>query len=320
MATMTLSNAADWLRERDHFLLITHRRPDGDTLCSAAGLAAGLRRLGKTVFLLENAEAAPNLKKYVSGYFAPEDFVPAHIVSVDIASEELYPENAAIYLGRVELAIDHHISNTGYAASSYITESSAACGEIVYTLLRELGVRIDPETASLLYIATATDTGCFSYANTTAMTLQIASELVTAGAPNGDLNKEFFRTKSKSRIALEVMVLESVDYYMDGSIAFVSVTREMLSRTGADETMLEDIAALPGQIEGVAAGITLREQPGGATKVSVRTNRTINANRICAEFSGGGHAMAAGCTIKAPIPEAKRMLLEAIERIRSEKK
>lgn len=310
---MNINETARWLKERDSFLFITHKRPDGDTLCSAAGLASGLRELGKKAYVMENPEATERYTKYMGSFFAPEDFVPEHIVSIDTASENMFTKNAMAYSGKVELSIDHHLSNSGYASETCVIPECAACGEIIYMILIELMGFISRETAGLLYIAVSTDTGCFAYANTTAQTLTIAGNLVEAGADNAALNKTLFRTKARRRIELEGIVISGIRFFREGTIAVATVTRDIMDKTGVDENDMDDIASIPGQIEGVEAGVTIKETLDGGSKVSLRTVRHVNANDVCAKFGGGGHKLAAGCTLSCPPEQAAELIAEAVD-------
>ena len=165
----------------------------------------------------------------------------------------------------------------------------------------------------MLYIAVSTDTGCFSFANTTGNTLRVAAQLVDAGVPIGELNKELFRKKAKSRILLEGMITSGMSFYFDGAVAIVTITKAMMEEAGADENDMDDIAAIPGAIEGVIVGITIRELSGSTgSKVSVRTTALVNANTLCARFGGGGHAMAAGFSIQSSVEQTKQGLLGAL--------
>ena len=187
---MTITEAAKWLQERDNFLVIAHKRPDGDAIGSAAGLAKGLKLAGKTAYILPNPEMTKKFVPYVTKIDAPADFVPEYIVTVDTASEGMFQINASDYTDKADLAIDHHVSNTGYAKNVCVLPECAACGEIVYHILTEMGVQVDSETATLLYIAVSTDTGCFAYTNTVAETLETAGKLVAAGADSKSVNKK----------------------------------------------------------------------------------------------------------------------------------
>ncbi len=313
---LTINDTVRWLTERDNFLVLTHLRPDGDTLGSAAALVKGLVRSGKTAYILKNPEATPRYTTYVEKHWAPDNFKPSFVITVDTASEGVFQVNASDYLDKVSLSIDHHPSNTGYAENRCLDAERASCGEIIYELLLELGSGIDAETAISLYVAVSTDTGCFAFANTTANTLRVAAALVDAGAPIGELNRELFRKKAKSRILIEAMITSDMGFYFDGAVAIATITNDMMERAGASENEMDDIASIPGAIEEVVVGITIRELPGAAgCKVSVRTTPLVSATDLCALFGGGGHAMAAGFSNKASVEETRDKLLEALRGI-----
>ena len=313
---LTPAETANWLKEHDNLLIITHRRPDGDTLGSAGALAQGLREYGKTVYLLYNPEATPRYFKYVEDYSAPDDFEYDHIIAVDTATTGLFPENALKYKDDISLCIDHHRSNTLYAGLVCLDADCAACGEIIYDILMDISGSISSLTAERLYVALSTDTGCFSFGNTTANTLYIASKLVEAGASNKEINKKLFRTKTHSRVKIEGMLTSGLEYYFDDRVAIAAITREMMETTGADEDDIDDIAALPGSVEGVCIGITIREMSSPEDcKISVRSRSPYDAQAICAHFGGGGHKLAAGCTIEKTVDEIKVLLQEVLGEI-----
>ena len=131
----TIAGTAELLRSFDNVLILTHIRPDGDTVGSAAGLCAGLRRLGKTAYLLPNPELTDLTAPYFRPYAAPEGFQPERVVSVDIATTDLFPENAKPYAAQVDLAIDHHPSNRHFGKENLVRPEAAACGEVIYDIL-----------------------------------------------------------------------------------------------------------------------------------------------------------------------------------------
>jgi len=315
---LTPGEVATWLKEKNDFLIITHRRPDGDTLGSASALAQGLREQGKDAFVLFNPETTSRYLRFVEQYHAPDDYAPENIIVVDTATIELLPKNADKYKDSISLCIDHHRSNTQYADMLCLNADNAACGEIIFDILMAMTGKLSSQTAERLYVALSTDTGCFSFGNTTAYTLYVASQLVEAGAPNKELNKVLFRTKTHSRISMEGMITSGIEYYFDDKVAMAFITKEMMETSGADEDDIDDIAALPGSIEGVYIGITLREMSSPHDcKLSVRTRSPYDAQEICAEFGGGGHKLAAGCTIDKTIPEAKELMLDVLKNIMS---
>lgn len=312
---MTTKQAANWLLCRDNFIILTHMRPDGDTLCSAGALVNGLNKLGKRAFLLPNPEAADKYLKYITKYYPPDDFSFEYVIAVDTARRSMITKGGEELCDRVDLAIDHHGSNSMYAKETCLDADAAACGEIIFELMEALGVAVDEELASLIYIAIATDTGCFAYTNTSGRTLKIASGLVTAGAPNGRLNKEFFRTKPRELVMLEGRIMSEMAFSHNGEIAVATVTKTLLDDCGVAENMLEDIASLPVSIEGVKIGFVIKELSPNKSKISCRTIDTIDANVICAGFGGGGHKCAAGCIIDAAPENAGIQLVEAAEKM-----
>ena len=314
MTSLTVKEAAERLRSFDNVLILTHLRPDGDTVGSAAALCEGLRALGKTAYLLPN----PGLTDTTAPYFRPcaawAGFEPRRVVSVDIATVDLLPENARPYADRVDLAIDHHPSFEGFGRENLVRPSAAAAGEIIYDILAELGP-ITAEMALPLYVAVATDCGCFAYNNTTAQTHAVAAALLQTGIDFQAVNKTFFRTKSRKRLALEAAMLSEIEYHDRERVAVLAVPLSLIARVQATETDAEDLSALGGQIEGVDCAVTMRELRPDVWKFSLRTGPRVNATKACALLGGGGHAAAAGCTVEAPFAEAKRRMLEAIAQV-----
>lgn len=307
---LTIQEVANLLRKRDNFLILTHRRPDGDTLGCAAALCRMLHGLGKTAFLLKNEEVTARYAPYVDGLWAATDYVPDTVVSVDLAALSLFPDNAAPYRDRVDLAIDHHPSYEGFGRFCHVEPERAACGEILYEIALELGV-LTPEIALPLYVAVATDTGCFVYSNVTADTHRVAAALMLTGIDARSVNKTLFRTKSKKRLALEGRLLNQMQFFDGGRVVVVRVSRALMEELDVTEDDMDDLAALGGLVEGQDCSITMKETPNGDWKVSVRTGPRVDASRVCAKFGGGGHRAAAGCLISGMSGEAAARALVA---------
>ncbi len=315
---MTTTETAALLRSHDRFLILTHVRPDGDTIGCAAALCAALQNLGKTAYVLENPELTATCAAYVTPYHAPANYVPDYVITTDVASLGLLPDNARPYQHRINLAIDHHPSYEGFATDgSCVRSECAAAGEIVYEIVRELG-EITPVMATTLYCALSTDTGCFVYNNTTANTHRVAAELIDAGCDVQGVNKRHFRTKSRVRIALESAIMSAVEFYDHDRIAVVTVPQALLQQLGATPDDAEEIASMAGVIEGVDCALTVRELASGESKISLRTGSRVNATEVCRMLGGGGHAQAAGATMDCPLAEAKQRALDAIARVAGE--
>lgn len=306
---MTRNECAAFLRTHDDYLILTHRRPDGDALGCCAALCLGLKKLGKAAYVLPNPEAARHAGLLL-GTEPPAGFVPGAVVSVDLAEEGILQINADEWKGKIQLAIDHHPSNSGYARESLVDTEAGACGEIIYELLSDLGA-VDREIATLLYIAVTTDTGCFRYKNTTPRTLRIGADLMEAGAPV-DLNRTLFMKKSRSRLALEGTIISGLEFFQGGEAAVAALSIADVARCGATDSDMDDIASIAGSVEGVELSITMRETKKDEWKISVRTGQYGNAGVICAEFGGGGHGMAAGCTVPGTLTEAREKIKAAV--------
>lgn len=307
---LTVQEAAARLRQMDNVLLLTHVRPDGDTIGSAAALCQALRDMGKTAYLLYNPEITDTYAPYAAPYWAPEDFAPAHIVSTDIAALNLLPDNAASYASRVELAIDHHGSHGFFAPNVCLDAEAAACGEIIYHIIRAL-TAVTPAIAMLLYVAISTDTGCFVYANTTADTHRIAAALLETGIDVGPVNKVLFRTKSKTRLAMEARMVADMELYDGDRVVVMSIPLSLRQELHATEADIEELSSLAALVEGTDCGITLRELKPGKVKLSLRTGPRVDACAVCQRLGGGGHKAAAGATVDGTLKDAKALVLKA---------
>ena len=309
---MTLQECVRFLQEHDRYLILTHARPDGDTLGSAGALCSALRRVGKTAVLYPNPEITEKYQSYLRPYLQEEPFQWETVISVDLADVGLFPRG---FSGSVDCAVDHHGSNSGFAARTLLCSDRAACGEIVLDLIRELCGSVTKEEADLLYIAVSTDTGCFQYMNTNAHTLRAAADLVEYGAENGLLNNRFFRSVPRARILLESMIYQNMRFYRDGKIAIAVITQNMLEECGVAENDMDDLAGLAGRPEGVIVSSTIKEKTPQESKVSLRSKPAVNVSQVCAKFGGGGHTMAAGCSIPAGVDAAAEQILAAINEV-----
>lgn len=314
---MDYKAAAALLGGWDNILILTHKRPDGDTIGCAVGLCALLRQVGKTAWVLKNPDATSRFTPYLEGYVAPEGFAYEKVVAVDVATLGLLlPEARAIADSRgVDLCIDHHPSNEHYAKETCLEADKAACGEIIYKIVGELGELTD-EVAKMLYVAVSTDTGCFVYSNTTAHTHAVAAALLERDIPYREINKRHFRTKSMNRMRLESMLVERMEVLEEGRVVLSAITLADMAALGAREEDAEDIAAFLGQIEGVKVSATIRELEGGECKISLRTDPAyLNATDTCALLGGGGHKAASGCTIQGDAAQAQKVMKETILKV-----
>ena len=312
---LTLNETAAFLAEHDDYVLLTHRRPDGDTLGSAAALCRGLRSMGKTAHLLDNPQVTPKYRPYVDGLTVDTCPADACVVAIDMASPGLFPLSGLDLTERVELCIDHHGSNSGYAARTLVQPECAACGEIIAVLLEVLGVRLDQPMAEALYLALATDTGCFRYSNVTPVTLRIAALLMERGIDAYAINKAMFETRRLPRLKLEAYLVQHLQQYCGGKVGICAIPWSLRGELGLNEDDLDDISGFARDIEGVEVGIMIREQEEGGCKLSVRSSPAYDACAICAELGGGGHKAAAGATFAGDIAATVEAILTAVRTV-----
>ena len=308
---ITIPEAAEFLRGADNFLILTHRRPDGDTIGCAAALCGGLRAIGKRAFVLENPQFTPKFRPYLDGLTTDMPDEAACVVTVDIAASRLFPFGYEDYVNRTELAIDHHGRNDFYAKRTYVNPDAAACGELILAVLRELGVTPDRRIAEALYCAISTDTGCFRYSNTTADTLRAAAYCKDCGADTFAINQVMFMTKRLARLKLDAYLTETTELYADGLVAISQLPDEVRSELAITEDDIDDISGFGREIAGVQIAVMIRSSQEGG-KLSVRTSPNYDASAICAALGGGGHRAAAGATVPGGIAAAKEAVLRVL--------
>ena len=308
-----LKTAAKRLLENDNIVLLTHSHPDGDTLGAAFSLKRALMKKGISSEVICNDDI-PEKFSYMfddidNKNIEKSDFV----VAVDVADKVLLGESVEkLYGDKINMAIDHHGSNRLEGTDLLLDSSAAAVCEIIFMLIREMGVEIDKKIADCLYTGLSTDTGCFRYFNTTARTYRMASELIEAGAEHGTINQIMFETKTRTYMKLESLVMDTMEMHFDDRCVIVTLTQDMYEKSGSNESEIDPLAAKTRQIEGVLVGAVLREKADGSFKVSMRTNGNLDCSEICSRLGGGGHPRAAGCQIDGPLENAKKKLIEAI--------
>ncbi len=309
--TLTLADLCQYLKDNDNYLVLTHASPDGDTLGSAYALKLGLKKLGKKVQVI-----CPDEIPHKYDYFIDDsecDFIPETVVAVDVADIKLLGDLWERFEDRIDLNIDHHVSNTHYAKKLYLDETASATAESIYEILDELGVEFDSNIANALYTGLSTDTGCFKYANVTVRTHEIAAKLHSIGVDAAEINRKMFDTKSKGRVKMEMMVLNSAEFHFEDRCMMLAVTLDIQNKTGCSKSDMEGVASMSRSVEGVLVGVAIKESQKNVFKISLRTYDPLDASAICKKLGGGGHKAAAGCTVEGTLKEAKAAILSAVK-------
>ena len=312
---LTRNETARVLRDNNRFLILTHRRPDGDTLGSAAALCLGLRLLGKTAWVLCNPEVTPRFSFLLEGLTA--DMVPEDVflVSTDVASPGMLPAQWANLNGKIRLRIDHHASSTSFTQMELVEPDSASCAEIVWELLRLLQCPADTPVFNALYVGISTDTGCFRFSNTSEHTFLAAAACVRAGVNTYRLNQELFETNTLERLKIQAWIVEHMLLLHGGTMAVCAIPRAVEVSVGVTEDDMDNISNFPRTVAGVKVAATLRETRDGDTKLSVRAVPGYDATLVTVRFGGGGHKGAAGASINLPLTAAAEAVRKVMEEV-----
>jgi phosphoesterase RecJ-like protein len=311
-----LSRIVDAIRSRQRFVLSSHARPDGDSIGSQLAMAFALKALGKEAVAI-NADVAP----------APLLAFPG-VSDIRVAPDAAGSFDAAIIMECGDLArtgvtgleryfvinIDHHPGNTNYGQINWFDESAAACGEMVYDVVRALGVPLSLEIATHIYLAILTDTGSFHYSNITPRTFAIAGECVAAGVDPLVVARNVYDSNNMGRLKLFGAVLSAMQIDQTGRIAIVYLDHEMARAAGGTYEDTEGLINLPLTVKEIQAVVFFKEHEGETYRVSMRSKGDIDIGAIAKEFDGGGHKNAAGCTVTGPIDALQKTLVEKIER------
>ena len=299
------------LRENEEFLVLSHEHPDGDTLGSAFALCEILRLMGKKRAFLCSDEVSADFS-FMTDDFVGDEVKNPFIIAVDVADVKLLGGLAEEYGDKIDLCIDHHLSNTFYARYNLVEDRAAACG-IIYEIAVDSGVETNRYMRNCIYTGISTDTGCFRYQNVTPVVFRIAAELTEQGVDSVKINKIMFETKTKSFLRLEMIARETLEYHFDDKCALITITQDMYRKSGSSDDECYPITALPRQIEGVLVGAVIKEQKDGTFKVSVRTDDGIDASEICKRLGGGGHKGAAGASLGNDLQKGKEALFDSIK-------
>jgi phosphoesterase RecJ-like protein len=321
--------AIEKIKEYKRFMVVTHVNPEGDALGSLFGLALALKGLGKEVVsYLEDPVPAPF--GFLSG---------AGEVVHSLENEAPFDATYAVDCGQLErlgkgflafngwgtlINVDHHVSNDNFGDINIVIPEASAAAEIVFDLCKAAGVDITPDIATNLYVGIHTDTGSFRYSSATPESLEKAGELVRLGADPRDVAVRVYENYPAKKFKLLGMVLNTLEVVgdgLDGKIATVVVSRDMMNSVGADKADADGFVNYARAIEGVKAGVLLRESSPGDYKISLRSKGDIDVSTVAQGFGGGGHVHAAGCNIKGSLKEVKKKVVDALrEKILIEEK
>jgi phosphoesterase RecJ-like protein len=310
-----IQQIVDALRARQRFVLSSHSRPDGDSIGSQLAMAYALQALGKEATVVNADPAAPPLMAFPG------------VPDIRIAPRADGEFDAAIIMECSDLArtgvaglerfflinIDHHPANTGFGQINWFDARAAACGEMVYDVVRALGVPLSKEIATHIYLAILTDTGSFHYSNISPRTFDISRECLEAGVDPVRVARNVFDSNNLGRLKLFGAVLGAMQIDQTGRVAIIYVDHEMARAAGGTYEDTEGLVNLPLTVKEIEAVVFFKQEKGDEYRVSLRSKGDVDVNAIAKAFGGGGHKNASGCTVTGAIEELQKTLVGKIE-------
>lgn len=314
------SPLCELITSHQKFLLSCHVRPDADALGSELALACFLKQLGKEVRVINPSVHPKGLEfligahevRYVGDGVSNDEFEWAEVhIILDTSAWSQLPGLANFYrkTESKKVVIDHHVSSDSLGADEFKDITSPATGCLVYDLGRALNCTVTEEIATLLYAAIATDTGWFRFPSTTSYTMQIISELMTAGAEPHQIYELLYEQNGLSQLKLMGRVLGKVQTDFDGLLAYTVVSCEDLSETGTTPLDTEGLVNYCLTLAGTQAAFIAVEQRSRQVKVSFRSRTTWDISTIAESFGGGGHRQASGAMLNGPLSSAVTKVL-----------
>ena len=294
------------ISQRQRFVVVSHARPDGDSLGSELAMALALRGLGKNVRVVNRDPVPPYLASFPG------------VADVEVRDTVDGTFDAAIVLecgslGRTEVSgldryfvinIDHHVGNTMYGNLNWFDATAAACGEMVFDVLRGLGVSLTPAIATHLYVAILTDTGSFRHSSITTRTFSICAALAEAGVAPAEVADRVYQNSSVGKLRLTGALLDAMDLVGGGHVAVLNVNDRILDTTGCAPDDLEGLINMPLAAQSIKAVVMFKEIDT-QLRVSLRSKGAVDVRAVATRQGGGGHQNAAGFSIPEP-DEASR--------------
>ena len=325
--TIDWSPLRDLIETHDRFLVTTHVRPDGDALGSEVGMAGLLRQKGKDVRVVNSSPTPPrydfldpdkSLFEWFGSVVKPAQLADREVaIILDLSSWNQLGDMAE-FIRRFpgpRAVIDHHVSQDDLGATVFKDSTAEATGILVMQAFPALGGQLTPEISQGLFTAIAMDTGWFHHSNTRAETLRAVAELIDAGAAINQIYRNLFEQNTLARVKLMGETLRGLKTELDGRVAYATITKEDLMRSGAIPQDSEDLVDFTVSMRGVELGLLFIEQLRGGAKVSIRTRSGLDCAALAAQFGGGGHKEAAGATINAPMAECVERVLSTVRQM-----
>ena len=310
-----MKEIAKKIQDSQNIVITAHISEDADAIGSTFALTTALRNIGKNVTLVLSDKPEDRLRFLKCDYVIFEDgMTPPQDLFICLDSADVKRlDSRAIFLEKSEsVSIDHHYTNTKYADINYVDGDASSTGELIFMLLKEIGLPLTKEIAEFLYISISGDTGSFKYSCASPKTMRIVAELMETGIDHAELSRRLHETEKMEVVLLRGHIMSQIKSYYDGKLKMVVLDKDVFERFGVDEKNVGDVVNIPRMIEGTEIAVSVRETEE-KIKISFRSNGTYNVSDVAAHFGGGGHKMAAGAAAKnITLKETEEKIVEAV--------
>ena len=306
-----MQKISERIEKAKNILVLTHVSPDGDAIGSAFALKEGLIAIGKKAEVMV-LEPLPSIYDYFNFSYINDAEYSAYdtVISVDCAGIDRIAANDLL---KVDISIDHHRTNTGFAEISYTDANACATGEIIYKLLCALNAEITTNIADMLYCAISSDTGRFMFESTTKDAFLITARLMECGANIGTLNKLLFDTNSVNALMAKAVCIENLKLYESGRVAITYLDNKTMKSYNLSDADIDGLAGIPRSVEGVSISAFLKEKEENYIRVSLRSYGSYDVSKIASIFGGGGHKNASGFTYMGSVPSLIKKLVPILK-------
>ena len=318
---MDYSKLNDIIKSSKNILIISHVNPDGDTLGSMCGLYSAILENYKKKCDMLAISKIPDVYSFVPHISDVKNIEGADksreydlVINVDVASIERVCDAQILFdKAKFTVNIDHHKTNNAYGNLNFINPDASSTGEVLFDCFNKMGWNVNLDTAACLYTAILTDTGSFRFDNTKPSTFETASKLVELGVQPSDIYKRVYESDSKTLVMFQAYCISKAKFLDDDKIAYTVVYKKDMEKFSAGDDCMEGLTEKLRAIVTTRIAFVAKEMKSGGTKISMRS-KFADVAEICAVFGGGGHKFAAGCTIKAPVEQAVKRMLDEIKK------
>jgi phosphoesterase RecJ-like protein len=314
----SIEKLKDLIMKSESICIISHILPDGDSIGSVLAFGMALRSIKGNQVIMAVNDDIPDIYKFLPGIGQMETINNEDkfdlLITLDCSDLDRLGDKKILVENVKEIVnIDHHISNVNFGDLNIVDSKAAATGEIIYKILEEMNIDITKEIATCIYVAISTDTGSFKYENTSPATHSIASKLLEKGIDLNRITTEIYQSRPLAKTRLLIKSLNTLELYCNGKIGVVSITKEMLNKTGTNINDADGIVEFVRDIHTIEVACILKEIETNEIKVGLRSKKYVDVAEIAKYFNGGGHIRASGCTIKNDLESTKNIILTKIK-------